>query len=246
MTTMAMQISRSQGVLALYNGISASLLRQLTYSMSRFAAYNQLKESSGVPERDLPFYKRVLFAGVSGFAGGIIGTPADLVNVRMQNDIKLPKEQRRNYKHAGDGLYRILREEGAPRLFSGVIMASSRAVLMTIGQLSCYDQVKGMLIASGVFGENIVTHFSASFIAGGIATAITQPFDVAKTRMMNAPPGHYASILSCFVDISRNGVSGFFKGFVPAFVRLGPQTILTFVFLEQLRLHCGYIKSSQS
>ena len=28
---------------------------------------------------------------------GIVGTPGDMVNVRMQNDIKLPKEQRRKY-----------------------------------------------------------------------------------------------------------------------------------------------------
>ena len=32
-------IVRSQGFLALYNGLSASLLRQLTYSTTRFAIY---------------------------------------------------------------------------------------------------------------------------------------------------------------------------------------------------------------
>lgn len=26
---------------------------------------------------------------------GLVGTPADMINVRMQNDIKLPAEQRR-------------------------------------------------------------------------------------------------------------------------------------------------------
>lgn len=34
---------------------------------------------------------------MGGFAGGFVGNPADLVNVRMQNDIKLPPEQRRKY-----------------------------------------------------------------------------------------------------------------------------------------------------
>ena len=33
-------IVRHQGVLALYNGLSASLLRQLTYSTTRFAIYD--------------------------------------------------------------------------------------------------------------------------------------------------------------------------------------------------------------
>ena len=48
-----------------------------------------------------------------------VGAPADLVNVRMQNDCKLPKEQRRNYKHAIDGIVRIIREEGGSKLFNG-------------------------------------------------------------------------------------------------------------------------------
>ena len=60
---------------------------------------------------------------MSGFCGGLVGTPGDLVNVRMQNDVKLPKEQRRNYKHALDGLWRVYSEEGLKTLFSGVTMA---------------------------------------------------------------------------------------------------------------------------
>ncbi|ROT84289.1 solute carrier family 25 [Penaeus vannamei] len=36
---MAVHIVRSQGLLALYNGLSASLLRQITYSTTRFAIY---------------------------------------------------------------------------------------------------------------------------------------------------------------------------------------------------------------
>ena len=40
-------------------------------------------------------------------------------------------------------------------------------------------------------------------------------------------------------DIALSGPSGFFKGFVPAFVRLGPHTIITFLFFEQLRLNFG-------
>jgi len=43
----------------------------------------------------IPFYQRVALASLAGAAGGFIGTPADMINVRMQNDIKLPAEQRR-------------------------------------------------------------------------------------------------------------------------------------------------------
>jgi dicarboxylate transporter 10 len=39
----------------------------------------------------------------------------------MQNDFKLSKEQRRNYKHAIDGIVQITREEGPKKLFNGKI-----------------------------------------------------------------------------------------------------------------------------
>lgn len=45
----------------------------------------------------IPFYLSACLAGMGGFAGGFVGNPADLVNVRMQNDIKLPPAQRRKY-----------------------------------------------------------------------------------------------------------------------------------------------------
>lgn len=85
-------IIRNQGVTALYNGISASLLRQLTYSTTRFGIYEMGKQSFG---SDLDFLGKILLAGGAGACGGVVGTPADLVNVRMQNDVKLPLEQRR-------------------------------------------------------------------------------------------------------------------------------------------------------
>lgn len=57
---------------------------------------------------------------------------------------------------------------------------------------------------------------------------------------MNSTENQYRSVGHCIRDLYQtSGVLGFFKGYVPAFVRLAPHTILTFVFLEQLRLNFG-------
>lgn len=133
---MTVQIIKKHGVLALYNGLTASLMRQLTYSTTRFGIYEVAKQSVSPNGEPIPFVQRVAIAGLAGAAGGLVGTPADMVNVRMQNDIKLPVESRRNYKNAFDGLYRVYTEEGVRRLFAGASTATSRAVFMTIGQLS--------------------------------------------------------------------------------------------------------------
>ncbi|KAL3272878.1 hypothetical protein HHI36_014337 [Cryptolaemus montrouzieri] len=236
---LTINIVKNQGVKSLYNGISASFLRQMTYSMTRFGIYEVAKQS--IPG-DPDFLTKVGIAGLAGAAGGFVGTPADMVNVRMQNDIKLPPEKRRNYKHAFDGLWRVYKDEGVTRLWSGASTATGRAIFMTIGQLSFYDQVKKILIDSPYFEDNSLTHFVSSLTAGAVATTLTQPLDVLKTRAMNAKPGEFKSQWELIRYTARLGPMGFFKGYIPAFVRLAPHTILLFLFLEQLRINFGYIK----
>ena len=55
---------------------------QLTYSMSRFAIYESVKNNMIEPGQPFPFYQKVLLGGIAGCSGGFIGTPADLINVR--------------------------------------------------------------------------------------------------------------------------------------------------------------------
>ncbi|KAM9000966.1 mitochondrial dicarboxylate carrier [Sarcophilus harrisii] len=239
MTGMALKVVRTDGFLALYNGISASICRQMTYSLTRFAIYESFRDKlTAGSHGPIPFYKKVLLGSLGGFAGGFVGTPADMVNVRMQNDMKLPVHQRRNYSHALDGLFRVAREEGIKKLFSGATMASSRGALVTVGQLSCYDQVKQLVLGTEMISDNIFAHFLSSFIAGGCATFLCQPLDVLKTRLMNSK-GEYQGVVHCALETAKLGPLAFYKGFLPAGIRLVPHTVLTFIFLEQLRLYFG-------
>ena len=45
----------------------------------------------------------------------------------------------------------------------------------------------------------------------GIATTITQPLDVMKTRIMNAKQGQYNGIVDCALQTARTGPLSFFK-----------------------------------
>ncbi|KAI4139136.1 MAG: hypothetical protein L6R39_006452 [Caloplaca ligustica] len=171
-------------------------------------------------------------ASTSGFLGGVAGNPADVLNVRMQHDAALPPPQRRNYKHALDGLVRMTREEGVHSLFRGVLPNSMRAVLMTTSQLASYDGFKRLVLEYTPLDDSLATHFSASCLAGFVATTICSPVDVIKTRVMSAKDSEG---LSCLLGrvYRAEGVGWMFRGWVPSFVRLGPHTIATFLFLEQ-------------
>lgn len=78
---MTVNIVKTNGFFALYNGISAAVLRQATYSTTRFACYEIMKSAAETSARkkssnpnakiDIPFYQKILIAGLSGGLGGI-------------------------------------------------------------------------------------------------------------------------------------------------------------------------------
>ncbi|XXG97182.1 hypothetical protein Hte_003477 [Hypoxylon texense] len=230
-----MHIVRSQGPRGLYNGLTASLLRQMTYSTVRFGVYEELKNRftpEGSAKPSLPLL--IGLSTFSGFLGGISGNAADVTNVRMQQDAALPPAQRRGYKNGLDGMFRMLREEGVKSWFRGVWPNSTRAALMNASQLATYDTFKAVLIMYTPLGDNITTHFASSLLAGFMATTICSPVDVIKSRVMST--SHKQGIAHLLREIyAKEGVTWMFKGWVPAFLRLGPQTICTFLFLEAHR-----------
>lgn len=233
---MAISIWKSDGLLGIYSGLSAGLLRQATYSLTRFGAYEYLKENYVPQDKQSSMAYLLPISMISGGVGGIVGNPSDIVNIRMQNDTGLSLDKRRNYKHAIDGVYRIIKEEGVSSLFRGLGTNLVRGILMTSSQVVTYDISKTLLINHfSMNKDSKITFFSASLIAGLVATTICSPADVLKTRIMNSS-GSGESIVQILGHAFKNeGPSFMFRGWVPSFVRLGPNTIITFLVVEQLR-----------
>lgn len=225
-------IVRNEGIRGLYSGLSASLLRQLTYSTTRFGLYEAMKaqleeyaqgkQAEGTAKKaQVSFGALVVAASVAGMAGGIAGNAADVLNVRMQHDAALPVEQRRGYRNALDGLLRLAREEGIVKgWFRGVWPNSMRAAAMTASQLASYDSAKRMLLATTPLTDSLEAHLIASFMAGVAAATVTSPIDVIKTRVMSSHGGKLTTVLGELY--AAEGLRWMFKGWVPSFIRLGP------------------------
>lgn len=179
----------------------------------------------------------LICSSVAGALGGACGNPGDVINVRMQNDGQLPPQQRRNYKHAIDGVVRIIKEEGAAALFRGLSPNINRAILMTSSQCVSYDIFKGLILNQTSMKDGITVHLTSSVLAGLVATTVCSPVDVIKTRIMSASTGDHRMSATQIMKqmLKAEGIPAFFKGWTPAFIRLGPQTIITFVVLEQFK-----------
>lgn len=74
--------ARSSGLISLWDGASASILRQLTYSTTRFAMYEVMQASWKAvvqPEGGkLGAAALCVCAGVAGGLGGLVGNPLEV------------------------------------------------------------------------------------------------------------------------------------------------------------------------
>ncbi|PWN52151.1 mitochondrial carrier [Violaceomyces palustris] len=258
MLPLLLRTAKDEGLRGLYVGLSASLLRQMTYSVTRFGVYDKLKELSTSPSSSrsldgtqakpepLPAYKMLLFASIAGAAGGVAGNPADIILVRMTSDVNKPPDQRYAYRNSIQGLHRMVVQEGASSLLRGLNPNLVRAVLMNASQLATYDFFKTKLVATGLLEEGTALHFSASFLAGTVATTVCSPADVVKSRIMNAASSSGGRVGAWTVlkdSLSKEGPSFLFRGWTPAWMRLSPNTIIVFVVLEKLRSLVDYVRS---
>jgi solute carrier family 25 oxoglutarate transporter 11 len=231
-------VVRAEGLGNLYNGLSAALFRQVTYTTTRMGVFQYLMDQTP----SATFAHRVVFGAIAGGVAGVVGNPAEVVLVRMTADGKFPVAQRRNYRHVGDALVRIVQSEGLPALWRGVSATVSRAMLLNAAQLGAYSQAKSVLVERKVFRDpsSIWLHCVAGMVSGFACTVVSLPVDMAKTRVQqmhkNANGEYpYTSALDCIRKVVKHeGVLSLWKGFTPYFLRLGPHTILAFIFLEQL------------
>ncbi|XP_010520757.1 PREDICTED: mitochondrial uncoupling protein 4 [Tarenaya hassleriana] len=235
--SLGVRIVQSEGAVALFSGVSATLLRQTLYSTTRMGLYDVIKTKWAEPgSGNLTLTRKIVAGLIAGGVGAIVGNPADVAMVRMQADGRLPAPQRRNYAGVGDAIVRMTKQEGVRSLWRGSALTVNRAMIVTAAQLASYDQIKEAILEKGLMGDGLGTHVAASFAAGFVAAVASNPVDVVKTRVMNSAAGAYGGAWDCAVKTVRaEGVMALYKGFVPTVSRQGPFTVVLFVTLEQVK-----------
>lgn len=234
------------GIPSLWTGLTGSWLRQCSYSTARFGLYNyfakEVKQRTDTTKLTAGW--EVVCSGVAGGAAGLIGNPTEVVLVRMCADGAKTAAERYNYGNSIRALYRIAKEEGMSTFSRGLTPNIVRSVIMNISQIATYSTAKDYLLSNPSLGlkDGIFLHFLASLLAGTVATTACAPADVLKSRVQSAPTvnGVKPSLSKIFAEsYKKEGISFLMRGWSPAWLRLAPNTVLMFVFMEQLQRLVG-------
>lgn len=244
-------IGRNEGLASLQKGLVAALGYQAVMNGTRLELYKRINEATSKVLPDQPVLCRVLAGASAGMTGAFMGSPFFLAKTRMQAQSDIVKiGTQHNYTSTLDCYRHILRERGVAGLFTGVTSGMLRVGVGSAVQLSSYDTCKNFVFASGLIAEeSVLLHMGSAMTASILLVFAMNPFDVISTRLYNQPMKNgvgtmYKNISDCAIKLlGTEGVTCFYKGTLAHYLRIGPHTVMTFIFWEKLkhlhRTYCG-------
>ncbi|KAI6049660.1 mitochondrial uncoupling protein 4 isoform X1 [Marmota monax] len=249
MVRTALGIIQEEGFLKLWQGVTPAIYRHVVYSGGRMVTYEHLREVvfGKSEDKHYPLWKSVIGGMMAGVIGQFLANPADLVKVQMQMEGKRKLEGKplrfRGVHHA---FAKILAEGGIRGLWAGWVPNIQRAALVNMGDLTTYDTVKHYLILNTPLEDNIITHGLSSLCSGLVASVLGTPADVIKSRIMNQPRDKqgrgllYKSSSDCLIQaVQGEGFMSLYKGFLPAWLRMTPWSLVFWLTYEKIREMSG-------
>ncbi|ELK17456.1 mitochondrial brown fat uncoupling protein 1 [Pteropus alecto] len=227
-------LARTEGTMKLYGGLPAGLQRQISSASLRIGLYDTCQEffASG---KETSLGSKISAGLTTGAVAVFIGQPTEVVKVRLQAQSHLHGLKPR-YTGTYNAYRIIATTEGLTGLWKGTTLNLLRSIIINCTELVTYDLMKEALVKNKLLADDVPCHVVSAIIAGFCATVLSSPVDVVKTRFINSPPGQYTSMPNCAMTmLTKEGPSAFFKGLVPAFLRLGSWNVVMFVCFEQLK-----------
>jgi len=229
-------VTFEEGFASLFNGFRFAALRQATYGTLRFGIFftgKSMWNKRGGSDKNLPFL--VSLGVTAGVIGSVITTPIDRMKVLAQSTPQARK------KTIVSTFRKIYSKGGISGLYQGKWPNAKRAAVVNGVEIPCYVFVKDGLTQNLGWEDSMKTQFLAALITSAVGICFSQPFDTAKTRIMQQKTYRtdirvYEGFLDmCRLTISNEGRRALWKGAFPAWCRNGPWNVAFYLSLEQFR-----------
>ncbi|KAF2275048.1 calcium-binding mitochondrial carrier protein-like protein Aralar1 [Westerdykella ornata] len=114
----AVWIVRNLGLVGLYKGASACLLRDVPFSAIYFPTYSHLKKDyfGESPQKSLGVLQMLTAGAIAGMPAAYLTTPCDVIKTRLQVEARKGEQTYQGLRHAAKTIWR---EEGFRAFFKG-------------------------------------------------------------------------------------------------------------------------------
>lgn len=233
MFTVIGHILQKEQLFGLWRGITPSVTRCVPgvglYFSSLHFLTNRFTDGNPGP------LEAVCLGIIARSLSGVCLIPITVVKTRYESGVY-------NYNSMMQALRGIYVNEGFRGLTCGLVPTLLRDAPFSGIYLMFYTQMKKNIPAEWLQAENgAFTNFSCGIVAGLLASTITQPADVLKTKMQLYPnkfPNFHSVVIYVY---KKYGPMGYFKGLSPRIVRRSLMAAMAWTVYEQV-LKCLSLK----
>ena len=240
-------IVRNEGVLALYKGNGAMMVRIFPYAAIQFTSferYNRMMESL-IGKRSIG---RLVAGSLAGVTAVTFTYPLDVARARFAFQVDEGK-----YRSILQTLQTIRRTEGGLRgVYRGFVPTVLGIIPYGGVAFFSYGTLKGFLLerfpqyttkitSDGSPAPSVPTTLACGAIAGALAQTVSYPLDVSRRRMqlagMTSSIAENKTIFRSLVHTYRtNGIyRGLFRGLSINYWRASPQVAVSFSVYELMK-----------
>jgi solute carrier family 25 thiamine pyrophosphate transporter 19 len=210
-------------------------------------------------ESSISSFESVICGGTAGLLSRFVIAPLDVVKIRFQLQFDLKRNSTKfasttpaaTHFRIYNQMVSIFKKEGVTALWKGNIPAEIMYVLYGATQFTTYRVVSNAVKSVHPTIPDPTLSFISGAASGLMATTITYPFDLLRTRFAcQGAAGServYRSLPYAISHIYKNeGLTGYFRGLIPALISVIPYMGLMFTSYNQVRRLLEYIAPTQS
>ncbi|KAI6149811.1 mitochondrial carrier domain-containing protein [Pisolithus tinctorius] len=224
------RISSTEGMRALWRGVSSVILGAGPAHAVHFGTYEFVKDFAGGRAGGNQPLTTAMAGAAATIASDALMNPFDVIKQRMQ-------VHQSEFRSVFTAMRVVYRNEGLAAFYVSYPTTLMMSVPFTAVQFTVYEQVKRLLNPRGEYSPS--SHVIAGALAGGVAAGVTTPLDVAKTLLQTRGTSQDSELRrvrgmwDAFRIIwTRDGVRGFFRGMSPRMLTHMPSNALCWLSYE--------------
>jgi solute carrier family 25 protein 34/35 len=229
-----------EGVSGVQRGLALSCVRDGTKCFFRLGLFDPIVAWAQPGGGQAALHVQLLAGGVSGCVASLLCNPLDLVKVRIQSSGGLVRSHHAISDLSTAAVFRkVVADEGVRGLWRGTPVNIVRGISFTSVLMTLNSRVKHGLASVGL-RDGFARDAAGAFVGSAVGILFMNPLDVLRTRLYNQPPlpapQLYAGVADAALKIARaEGPLAFWKGAAAHYLRVGPHTVLSFVFIGKIQ-----------